>query len=91
MAGAAPLASAQETVTEISPIVQTCVDAKGKIAHVNVVRSSGYTEIDEAARKIAWAAKYEPAKTNNKAHKLSCVKFVVKFVIKDGEVVPAES
>ena len=76
----------EETPTSI---VQACVDANGQLVNAEIVESSGYPQIDEAALKIARANKYSAGKdSSNKKMKVSCIKFKVKFVIKDGEPVP---
>ena len=78
-----------------TPIVEACVDADGKLVSARIFESSGYPQLDEAALKIARANKYSPGTETGKKMKLSCVKFKVKFVIKDGEppasVTPAET
>jgi TonB family protein len=76
---------------ELAPIVRACVDKNGQLESAEIARSSGYPEIDEAALKVARAAKFSPATKNGKPRRKSCVKFKVKFVIRDGEPVPAES
>ena len=69
-----------------SPIVEACVDADGQLVSVRIAESSGYPQLDEAALKIARANRYTPASTKaGKKEKHSCVKFKVKFVIKDDE------
>jgi len=68
------------------PIVEACVDAEAKITRTQVVRSSGYPEIDAAAIKIANATRYSPAQDRSGANESeSCVRFKVKFVLRDGE------
>lgn len=72
------------------PIVQACVGADGQLLSVNIVKSSGIAEIDEAALKIAWHSKFTPGKDVDGKTPLaeSCVKFRVKFVLQDGKPVP---
>jgi TonB family protein len=89
-APAAPPASPPAGNDEISSIVQACVDKNGKLLSAEIARSSGHSEIDEAALKVARAAKFSPATKNGKPRRKSCLKFKVKFVIRDGEPVPAE-
>jgi len=80
---------AEDKVAPI-PIVEACVDAEGKLVSVRIVRSSGETDVDEAALKIARGNKYNPGKDSlQNTLELSCIKFKVKFVLEDGEPVPA--
>jgi TonB family protein len=88
-APAAPQAARPEGQDELAPIVLACVDREGKLKSVEIARSSGYPQIDDAALKVARAATFSPATKNGKALRRSCVKFKVKFVIRDGEPVPA--
>jgi TonB family protein len=44
------------------PIVQTCINAQAKILSVEIVKSSGYPDLDNAALKIARNTKYSPAR-----------------------------
>lgn len=82
---------AADVVAPASPIVKACVDENGKLVSAEIFQSSNYPDIDAAALKIARATKFSPAKdAANKNRKLSCVKFKVKFVIRDGEPVPDE-
>ena len=70
-----------------SPVVKVCVNGAGKIQTADVVESSTYPEIDAAALEVARAAKFNPPPGAKKG-KPGCVKFRVKFVLKDGEFVP---
>ena len=73
------------------PIVQTCINAQAKILSVEIVKSSGYPDLDNAALKIARNTKYSPGTSpSGRKQKKSCVKFKVRFVIKDGEALPEE-
>jgi len=73
------------------PIVMTCINAKAKILSVEIVQSSGYPDIDNAALKVARNTKYAPGTSpSGRKQKKSCVKFKVRFVIKDGEQFPVE-
>jgi TonB family protein len=73
------------------PIVQTCIDAKAKILSVEIVKSSGYPDIDNAALKVARNTTYAPGKSpSGRKQKKSCVKFKVRFTIRDGEALPEE-
>jgi TonB family protein len=73
------------------PIVMTCINAKAKILSVEIVQSSGYPDIDNAALKVARNTKYAPGTSSSgRKQKKSCVKFKVRFVIMDGEQFPVE-
>jgi TonB family protein len=73
------------------PIVQTCINAKAKILSVEIVKSSGYPDLDNAALKVARNTKYSPGTSpSGRKQKKSCVKFKVRFMIKDGEALPEE-
>jgi TonB family protein len=87
----APVAPAQEREVA-SPIVLACVDKKGVLVSAEIFQSSNFPDIDAAALKVAQAAKFTPGSNAMGLKKRkSCVKFKVKFVIRDGEPVPAES
>jgi TonB family protein len=88
LAAAGPLAVAQSQEPP-APIVLACVDKKGELISAEIFQSSNIPEIDEAALKIARAAKFSPASNSlGQKKRKSCLKFKVKFVIRDGEVVP---
>ena len=57
-----------------------------------IAESSGFPELGAAALKVAQASRDSPGtgKHRPRKGKPSCVKFKVKFVIRDGEPVPAE-
>jgi TonB family protein len=75
-----------------SPIVKACVDSKGQLETAEIVESSNHPEIDAAALKVVRASRYAPASDKKqKKGKSSCIKFRVKFVLKDGEPVPEGS
>src|SRR5690349_852471 len=79
-------------VSELAPIVMACVNQKGELLSAHIDKSSGYPEIDEAALKVARASKFSPATDKKgKPSRRSCLKFKVKFVLRDGEAVPAGS
>jgi TonB family protein len=79
-------ASAQEKDSpHKAPIVEACVDAEGQLVSARIFESSGYPELDNAALKIARANRYSAGTEAGKKKKLSCIKFKVKFVIKDDE------
>lgn len=67
-----------------SPVVQACVGPNGRLLRDPVVtETSGYPELDAAAVKVAQNSRYTPATEGGKAVDESCVKFKVKFVIKN--------
>lgn len=88
LAGLGAIAAAQSPQPP-APIVLACVDKKGALLSAEIFQSSNIPELDAAALKIARANKYSPA-TNSLGLKKrkSCLKFKVKFVIRDGEAVP---
>jgi TonB family protein len=86
---ASPQASPPAGNDELASIVRACVDKTGHLKSAAIARSSGFAEIDEAALKVARAAKFSPATKDGKPRRRSCVNFKVKFVIRDGEPVPA--
>jgi len=69
----------------MEPIVEACVDKDGKLVSTRIAQSSGFADLDKAALKVANASKFSPGVEGGKKLKRSCVKFKVKFVIKDGE------
>jgi TonB family protein len=84
-----PEASGPAGHDELASIVLACVDRQGKLKSAEIARSSGYPAIDAAALKVARATTFSPGTKNGKPLRKSCVKFKVKFVIRDGEPVPA--
>jgi TonB family protein len=76
--------------TPPSPIVKVCVDSTGQIETAEIVETSTYPDIDAAALKVARASRFTSA-SEKKKPKSSCIKFRVKFVLKDGELVPEGS
>jgi protein TonB len=58
--------------------VKVCVGANGKITSADVATSSGFPSLDEAATKVAKAAKFKPATTEGKPVD-SCAVLPVKF------------
>src|SRR5687768_16050306 len=67
-----------------SPVVQACVGPNGRLLREPVVtETSGYPELDVAAVKVAKASRYTAATEGGSAVDESCVKFKVKFVIKN--------
>jgi TonB family protein len=75
----------------LAPVVLACVDKKGELLSTEIVQGSGIPEVDEAALKVARAAKFKPGENAVGAKKRkSCLKFKVKFVLQDGVPVPAQ-
>lgn len=67
-----------------SPVVQACVGPSGKLLREPVVTdTSGFPELDAAAVKVAKASRYTPATDGGSAVPESCIKFIVKFVLKN--------
>lgn len=67
-----------------SPVVQACVGPNGRLLRDPVVtETSGFPELDGAAVQVAKASRYIPATEGGSAVPESCVKFKVKFVIKN--------
>ena len=67
-----------------APIVLACVSADGKlVGEPEIVQSSGFPELDAAAIKVAKASRYAAATENGVALPKSCLKFKVKFVIRE--------
>jgi TonB family protein len=59
-------------------------------ADEEIARSPNHADLDAAALKVANATRFSPGeKPSGKPLRRSCVKFKVKFVIRDGEPVPA--
>ena len=77
-----------------SPVVKVCVNSTGQLETAEIVETSTYPDIDAAALKVARAARFTAAPeldTKKTKNNLSCIKFRVKFVLKDGELVPEGS
>jgi len=67
-----------------SPVVQACVGPNGKLLREPVVTdTSGFPDLDGAAIKVAKANRYSPASEGGSALPESCIKFKVKFVLKN--------
>jgi len=67
-----------------SPVVQACVGPKGQLLRDPVVTdTSGFPDLDGAAVKVAKATRYAPGTDNGSAMAESCIKFKVKFVLKN--------
>jgi protein TonB len=67
-----------------SPVVQACVGPNGRLLREPVVTdTSGFPDLDGAAIKVAKANRYTAAMENGSAVPESCIKFKVKFVLKN--------
>src|SRR6188508_2079854 len=67
-----------------SPVVQACVGPGGKLLREPVVTdTSGFPDLDAAAVKVAKATRYAAGTENGSALPESCIKFKVKFVLKN--------
>ncbi len=67
-----------------SPVVQACVGPKGQLLRDPVVTdTSGFPDLDGAAVKVARATKYAAGTDGGTALAESCIKFKVKFVLKN--------
>src|SRR5262245_54408485 len=67
-----------------SPVVQACVGPSGKLLREPVVTdTSGFPDLDGAAIKVAKATRYAAGTENGTALPESCIKFKVKFVLKN--------
>jgi len=67
-----------------SPVVQACVGPKGQLLRDPVVTdTSGFPDLDGAAVKVARATKYAAGTDGGSALPESCIKFKVKFVLKN--------
>jgi protein TonB len=67
-----------------SPVVQACVGPNGRLLREPVVTdTSGFPDLDGAAVKVAKATRYAPGSEGGAALAESCIKFKVKFVLKN--------
>jgi periplasmic protein TonB len=67
-----------------SPVVQACVGPTGKLVREPVVTdTSGFPDLDGAAVKVAKATRYAAGTDSGTALAESCIKFKVKFVLKN--------
>lgn len=67
-----------------SPVVQACVGPNGRLLREPVVTdTSGFPDLDGAAVKVARATRYAAGSENGSALPESCIKFKVKFVLKN--------
>jgi protein TonB len=67
-----------------SPVVQACVGPNGRLLREPVVTdTSGFPDLDGAAVKVAKATRFAAGTENGTALPESCIKFKVKFVLKN--------
>src|SRR5688572_21203167 len=67
-----------------SPVVQACVGSNGRLLRDPVVTdTSGFPDLDSAAVKVAKATRYAAGTEGGTALPESCIKFKVKFVLKN--------
>jgi periplasmic protein TonB len=67
-----------------SPVVQACVGPNGRLLRDPVVTdTSGFPDLDSAAIKVAKATRYAAGTDAGTALPESCIKFKVKFVLKN--------
>jgi protein TonB len=67
-----------------SPVVQACVGSNGRLLRDPVVTdTSGFPDLDAAAVKVAKATRYAAGTEGGSALPESCIKFKVKFVLKN--------
>lgn len=67
-----------------APIIEACVGPDGKLLREPIVaNTSGIPDLDAAAIKVAKATRYAAGTENGVPLPESCIKFKVKFVLKD--------
>ncbi len=67
-----------------SPVVQACVGPNGRLLRDPVITdTSGFPDLDAAAIKVAKATRYAAGTEGGSALPESCIKFKVKFVLKN--------
>jgi TonB family protein len=72
--------SAQSRGEEGAPVVQVCVDQRGKLLREPVVTdSSGFPDLDKAAIDAAKASGYAPGLEGGKPVVESCMKYRILF------------
>ena len=86
--GANPLefypAESKRRAEQGTPIVEACVGPSGKLLRdPEIAVSSGFPELDAAAIKVAKASRYKAGTEEGAPLPESCIKFKVKFVIKE--------
>jgi TonB family protein len=74
-------ASARRRKEQGSPVVMACVGPTGELLREpSIVESSGFSELDAAAVKVAKATRYAAGTVNETPLPESCIKFKIKFV-----------
>jgi protein TonB len=73
--------SAKIAGEEGRPMVALCVGPNGRIESADVVESSGFPALDEAAVRVAKAGRYKPATENGQPIR-ACARLPVKFSLK---------
>jgi protein TonB len=63
--------------------VMVSIDATGKVTTVKVLKSSGYPELDEAARVAALSEEFEPATRDGAAIPYT-LSYTYRFRLEDG-------
>ncbi len=67
-----------------TPVIQACVGADSQLLREPIVTdTSGFPDLDAAAIKVAKATRYAAGTENGKPLPESCIRFKVKFVLKD--------
>jgi len=67
-----------------APVIEACVGPDGQLLREpTVAMTSGYPDLDAAAIKVAKATRYAAATENGSPLPESCLKFKIKFVLKD--------
>ena len=67
-----------------TPVIMACVGPDGQLLREPVVTdSSGFPDLDAAAIKVAKATRYAAGTENGRSLPESCIKFKVKFVLKN--------
>lgn len=72
--------SARRRGHEGGTIVKVLVDTDGDVIDLDIFKSSGYMELDQAAIKVAWRAKFTPAIFNGQPVRV-WVSIPIKFVL----------
>ncbi len=67
-----------------APVIQACVGPDGKLLREPIVTdTSGFPDLDAAAINVAKATRYAAGTEDGKPLAESCIKFKVKFVLRD--------
>jgi protein TonB len=61
--------------------LEITVNSKGEVVKVKIVKSSGYTELDESAARAAKKAKFTPASSDGKSVE-SVAQLTLEFKLK---------